>query len=154
MTKDEAKQKKLDLQDEIKELDKFIKKPTVKVKEVKNLKDTIKTYKDVCKALKKKELTLEDFKFLPANRRIKALALQQLKDIEELFAEGTVFDFNNGNQQKHYPYAVKKLGGWVLSSLCYGCAGSGGEPAFYKDKITSDFCFNTFKDIYNNYLNN
>ena len=154
MTKYAAKQKKLDLQDEIKELDKFIKKPIVKVKEVKALKDTIKTYKDVCKALKKKELTLEDFKFLPANRRVKALALQQLKDIEELFAEGTVFDFNNGNQQKHYPYAVKQLGVWVLDFCYFDRTYSTGAPSFYKDEATAKHCFNLFKVIYNNYLNN
>lgn len=146
MTKDEAKQKILDLKYEIKELEKFIKKPEVKVK---NLFVDIKNYSDVCKELKLKELTTKDFDFLPKDQQEKALAFHQIKNIETLFNGDWKKDWNNRNQVKYYPYFENKVtGGWVFLSSSEYYYYSLGQVAFYKDKITSDFCGRTFIEIY------
>lgn len=108
----------------------------------------IKTYKEVCKKLKEKELTINDFKFLAVEYRKKALASTKLQQIEKLFNGSWVKDFNNSNQRKYYPYFEKRSSGWLVHSVHgYRCSSRAGA-AFYKDEQTAKYCGSTFINIY------
>lgn len=108
----------------------------------------IKTIEDVYKELGKKMPTLEDFDFLSLKQATKLLNACHVKHIEELFDFEPNFD--NGNQEKWYPYFEKRSGSWMfLVSYCHGSAlTSMVWSGFYKDRKTSDFVGKTFIDIY------
>lgn len=137
---------------EITKLKKLLDTPTVSKQ---TLLERVKNISDVYKELKRKELTIEDFNFLPENRRKKALAFQQIQDICEVFAEGWILNWGNRSEYKYYPYFIKNQNsGWSVSRVyCYYYF-SYGEPGFYKDELTAKHCGNLFLDIYNTYLNN
>lgn len=133
MNKQEALQK-------IKELEEFI-----------NQSDnlfSITTYKEVCKKLKEKELTLKDYTFLPENRRKKALAQGKIQQLEALF-NGTWKAKLDGNQKNWYPYFIVGSGGVLgFDDSYYDYTYCDGFTGFFKDKETSDFIGKTFIDIY------
>jgi hypothetical protein len=109
--------------------------------------DTI-TYSQVCKNLKERELTEDDFKNLPTYMIRKALAQAQIQQVEKFFNGDWIKDWNNGSQPKWYPYFEKRSGGWVfcLSSCCYDV--SSGLVGFYKDQATSDHVGKHFLHLY------
>lgn len=134
MNKQEALQK-------IKELEEFINKSDDLF--------NITTYKEVCKKLKEKELTLKDYTFLPENRRKKALAQGKIQQLEALF-NGTWKVKFDGNQKNWFPcFTIYDVGsGWVFHHSGYDCGYYSAQVGFFKDKETSDFIGNNFKDIY------
>ncbi len=103
--------------------------------------------------MKIKQLTIEDFSFLPEDQRKKTLAFHKIQNIIKLFNEGWKPDFNNANQRKYYPYFVKNASGWVLFSSYYRSSYSFDEVGFYQDEDTSNHCARLFLPIYNEYLN-
>ncbi len=119
-----------------------------------SLIDRVKSISDVYKELKKKELTIEDFSFLPENRRKKALAFQQIQDICEVFNEGWIIDWDNRSKYKYYPYFYKENGSWLIYAVGYCSYISYGVPGFYKDEKTAKYCSTLFLEIYKTYLNN
>ncbi len=148
MTKDNAKQKILDLKDEIKELEKFIKKPEVK-KEAKLDLFSITGYSELCKKTKTKELTIRDFSFLEENEQDKVFAFHQIKTIESVYNGDWIKDWTNRNQPKWYPWFNHMAHGGVAlcGSLDY-YYGSCGQVAYYKDKPTSDYVGRVYIEIY------
>ena len=135
---------------EITKLKKLLDTPTVSKQ---TLLERVKNISDVYKELKRKELTIEDFNFLPENRRKKALAFQQIQDICEVFAEGWILNWGNRSEYKYYPYFIKNQNsGWSVGTA--SASYSFGAPGFYKNELTAKHCGNLFLDIYNTYLSN
>lgn len=109
----------------------------------------VTTYKEVCKRLKEKELTIKDFSHLPEYMRIKALAQAQIQQLAKLFNGNWAIDWSNRNQYKYYPYFEYKVsGGWVCDDCSFRYCHSFGEVAFYKDSKTAEFVGKTFIEIY------
>jgi len=109
--------------------------------------DRINTIEDVYKELNRKQPILSDYKFLPVEKREKAMCNQYAEDISEVFAEGLKFDFTNLNQRKYYNWYEKKQNSWVLDSVLYGCLCSVFVSGFYfKDEETAKHCANKFLD--------
>lgn len=107
---------------------------------------SIKKIEEVYERLNKKMPTIEDFMFLGDKQAKKQLNLCHIKHIEELF--GFIADFNNGNQEKWYPYFERKSSGWVFGGSVYYFSYFDSGPAFFKDRKTADFVGKTFLDIY------
>lgn len=142
MNKTEALKRLDALDKEAKELRKIIEEPQT-------LMERIKTYSDVCKELNIEELTESDFIFLPKEQRAKMLAYHQIQNIAKLFNKGWEPNWSNSNEYKYYPwFEYKKSGGWLFYDVSYYRSVSFGEPAFYKNRETSEFCGKTFLSIY------
>jgi hypothetical protein len=152
MNKDTINKEIKEYEKEITKLKKLLETPEAPKKQL--LIESIKSISDVYKELKRKELTIEDFSFLPENRRKKALAFQQIQDICELFAEGWVINWDNRSQYKYYPYFYKENGSWLVAHVAYYYYRSSGGPGFYKDEKTVKHCSTLFLEIYRTYLNN
>lgn len=114
---------------------------------------SITTYKQVCKALAIKELTLSDFSFLPVEDRKKALAFHKLQQIAKLFNGDWKIDWENTSQFKYYPYFVLASGGLGFS-VSASCSGCGSAVVYFKDRETSDYVGKTFLSIYKDFNEN
>jgi len=130
--------------------------PTKKNKSILNkisLFDRIQDYSDVCKELETKELTIQDFNFLPVKQRKKALAQHKIQNLELLFNGKWRIDWKDPNQYKWYPYfSVTGLGGLLFSFSSYRYVSFDAGAGFYKDPKTSNFVGKTFIDIYQDLL--
>ena len=155
INKDSINREIKEYEKEITKLKKLLDTPTVSKQ---TLLERVKNISDVYKELKRKELTIEDFSFLPENKRKKALAFQQIQDICEVFTEGWIIDWNNRSQYKYYPYFIKNqnsgISGWSVDGVRNCLYTSYGAPCFYKNESTAKHCGNLFLEIYNNYLSN
>jgi len=118
--------------------------------------DLLKTtkYSDICKALKIKVLILKDFNYLPEWQRKKTFYFHQIQNLVKYFNGNWTPNWNDTNQQKHYPYFDKKSGGWVFYGSTYYYYLSDAVVGFYKDEKTSSFVGKTFEEIYKGYLEN
>lgn len=114
-----------------------------------SLFDKIREYSDVCLELDEEELTIKDFKFLPKEQRVKALAFHQLKNIEKLFNGNWKVNLKSTRQQLWYPWFEKAGRGLVFYDSLYPSSDYFADGvAFYKDKETTDFVGKLFIDIY------
>lgn len=113
-----------------------------------SLPDKFKNYSDICEEIKQKELTLEDFAFLPEQIRKKVWARAILEQIAIAVNGKWKAKWEDYNQSKWYPYFEKKGSGLVflLSDVLLHTY-FGGLVAF-KDEKTSDFVAHTYPEIY------
>jgi hypothetical protein len=146
MNKEQALAKIKDLEKETAKLKAIIEAPE-------DLFSKIKTYKQVCKELGEKELTENDFNFLPKDRIKKVLAYYKLQQIAALFNLGWKEDWDNRNQLKYYCYfdMAVSCGGLGVDCDSY-CAH--GSSVYFKDKKTAEYCGNTFKSIFMEFIKN
>ena len=104
----------------------------------------VTSYEELCKLRGIKVLTEEDFK--ASRNPTKALAMEKIKTIEEIYNGEWKPNFKDDNQRKWYPYFVNNGSFLFYDSGCfcsfYGCVG------LYKDEKTSNFVGKTFMDIY------
>ncbi len=102
----------------------------------------VKTYKDVCKKLGEKEVTLKDF----PNKRI--LAYTKIDQIQRFFNGKWKPDFSNSSQNKYYPYFKMDSGGLVLSDVINDFWTCDGLVAYYKSSEIAEHVGNNFNTIY------
>ncbi len=119
-----------------------------------NLFERIKNYSDVCSELNIKELTLEDFKFLPLKQAIKCLNLHKIQNICLLFNENWILNWSDSSQEKYYPWFEFRENIWVVFGVNVCFSHSCGAPGFFKDEKIVEFCGKLFINEYNEYLNN
>lgn len=62
------------------------------------IENRIKTYSDICEELGEKELTIDDFYFLPVSDRCKSLAVAKLRQIERIVNREWIIDWSNINR--------------------------------------------------------
>lgn len=116
-----------------------------------NLIDKIKTYQDVCDILKEEP---------------KKTAYDKIKQIEKLFNQGWIKNWEDKTQYKYYPYYTIDSPGFLVfdSSLgaggfraevafCFRLGSFSAEVAFYKNREVSDYVGKTFIDIYQELAN-
>lgn len=114
----------------------------------------ITTYSEVCKRLKEDEITEKDFKYLPSYMIKKLVAYARVKQLEKLFNEDFIKDWNNSNQYVYYPYFEFKKGSWGFYGVFDCSCGSYGWVGFFKDEKTANYVGKTFlKEIYEDILN-
>lgn len=114
---------------------------------------SIKTYTEVCKKLKIKELTEKDFSFLPKEQIKKQLSLHKIQNISKLYNGDWEPNWNDINQYKYYPYfEYKQVGGFGFYSSHVYYSSSPGSVTYFKDKQTSDYVGKILIDIYNEFL--
>ncbi|AWW32153.1 hypothetical protein DN752_19520 [Echinicola strongylocentroti] len=97
-----------------------------------DIKDQINSYEDACKILDRKPLTLEEFSFLPESERQSFYSLHRIRTGIEAINEGHVFDWNNWDESKYYPW-------WDLETYNDDPAGSGFS---YGDCASAGTCAN------------
>jgi len=117
-----------------------------------NITDRVKTWDDVLEISGKDENDILPYRN-PINKQQRSQnALAKIQLITDVLNEGTVFDFNNRNQPKYYPYFEKTPSGWVLVSCsrCYGSVAGAGQH--FKSSELAMYAGNTFIDIYREYL--
>lgn len=113
-------------------------------------KFSVTTYKEVCKRLGIKELTIKDFKQFEGDA-LKMLSFHQIKNLERFFNGNWVADWKNQNQYKYYPYfTLSSSGGLVFTDSCCVSFRFYGDVGYYLDSKTSDHIGKNFIDIYNN----
>lgn len=151
MNKKKIKEKIIGLKSEIVELEILLKKPLEepKLTLIEKIRKSVNPYKEVCKELNIRELTISSFNSLPLEQRKKALTLHKILNIEKVFAEGWIKNWNNRNEYKYYPYYIKEDSGWRLYSCSYA---SPGAPAYYKTREIALFIGEIFKDIYIDFI--
>lgn len=116
------------------------------------LENRIKSYGDICEELNEKELTIEDFCFLPISDQCKSLAIAKLKQIERVVNNGWIPDWDNQSQQKWYPWFNKAGSGLVFRASGGDLGDFAGAVAYFYDEKTSNWVGNIFIDIYSNLL--
>lgn len=122
------------------------------LKEEDNLFNVSK-YSEVYKRLKEPELTESDFSFLLEEDRKKACAQAQIKQLERFYNGDWRIDWKDRNQPKYYPYFnTLESGGLRFYDSDFYCDSFHGTAGFYKDKKTSDFIGNNYKEIYENLI--
>ena len=147
MDKKEALKKLANLEEETAKLRKIIEEPE-------NYIDSIDSYKQVCKKLGEKELTLNDFNFLPEHQRVKNLTFAKIQQVANLFNGDWKVNILDNNQKKWYPYYDLLSGGLVFYSSACVCSGCVGPVVYYKDEQTSNyvgklpFMINLYKELY------
>lgn len=149
MSREKALERLKQIESETKELRKIIETPE-------KLIGVVNTISEVYKRLGRKELTIEDFAFLPENKRVKALNFQHIQVLEELFNEDWKTDWTNNNEYKWYPYFEFKKGSdcWCFCIACDRSCSSLIVPAFYKSREITEYIGKTFLNIYSDYINN
>lgn len=111
--------------------------------------ELLTSYSAICKKMKRKELSISDFSFLPTKKQQEKLfAIHQIQTIEEYFNAGWVPDWNNANQPKYYPYFEKRKTGWVFDTSGYDSYGSHGLVGFYATREISDHVGKNFIHLY------
>lgn len=85
----------------------------------------INSFSDICKYLGEKELSMEDFKFLPEKQRRSAYGKYRLELLTTLCNNGVKVDFSNRNQEKFYNWFENKNGKWVFCTV--------GGSAYFSD---------------------
>lgn len=76
-----------------------------------------------------------------------------IKNVVELYNEGTVLDWKNSNQYKWRPYKYFSGGSWVVDFYYYYCRLCGSVFEFYKSKELSEKGYNNFKSFYEDFWN-
>lgn len=66
--------------------------------------ERLKSYEDACTLLNRQPLTLEQFNFLPETDRQAMYSLHRILTGIEAINEGHVFDWNNYDEYKYYPW--------------------------------------------------
>lgn len=118
-----------------------------------SLKERVNSIEDVYKELGRYMPTVNDYKFLPKEKRERALNSQYIDDIAELFNDGWKPDFLNNNQYKYYPYFRKNSSGWFLCVVFgYNDGSSLGSGFYFKDKDTANLVVSKFMAIYSKVL--
>lgn len=128
---------------------KIPKKDLVRLYKLVPARECVKTYKDVCIQLGIKESTLEDYKSIPRKEQVRALATHKLDNICKRF--------NNRNvtvkSDRYLPYFNKEAAGWRFILSVGAASSSDGVVGFYfKNKEDSNYCGETFIDIYSELL--
>jgi len=109
---------------------------------------SVTTYKEVCKRLGIKELTIKDFKEF-GESSLKQFAFHRIKNLEKFFNGDWKMDWKDQSQYKYYPYFnITSFGGLVFYVSRYCCDVFYGTVGFYKNSKTSDHVGKNFKDIY------
>lgn len=114
--------------------------------------DKVKTYGDVCKFLPIKELTIEDFDFLPEEQRLKSLNFHKLQNIAKLFNGTWKINWKDSKQEKWYPWFDTNSSGLVFGGSGCDRGYSYGTVAYFPDRETSDYIGKTFLDLYKGIL--
>ncbi len=126
-------------------------KISIKLLKKVSLFDRVRNYSDVCEELGIKELTEENFNFLPIEERQKQLGYHKITNIEKLFNGKWVKNWGNTSQNKYYPYFTKddRSGYLVFDGSVSNGSFATGMVAVFKDEETSTFVGKLFIDIYN-----
>jgi hypothetical protein len=119
----------------------------------KNIMQRVTSYEDACKIEKREPLTLEQFAFMGADAQ-RGFSNHCLDIINDALREGVVFDYENSNQPKWFPYARNVPGsGFVL--VVVDCAVTfsyvGARRSFVKREIAV-YAFTQFIEHYRNTL--
>lgn len=116
---------------------------------------SITTYKEVCKVLNEKELTLCDFKEFSEKLSKKLLATARIEQLERLYNQNWVKNYNDKNQYKYRPYFEFTNNNWRFDFsvdyfwYVYSVVG------VFKDEKTSNYVGKTFlNEIFVDILNN
>jgi len=121
--------------------------------DIKDLFENVKNYSDVCNYLNIKELTLNDFEFLPEEQRLKTLSFHKIQNICKLFNGNWVLNWNNKSQNKYFPYFIKEVSGWQFYYSVGYCDRSSAEVGFYSNQKISDHCGKLFIQEYSDFMN-
>ena len=142
MNKQEASKQLANLEAEVAKLKKIIEAPE-------KLIGSVSTYKEVCKILEEKELTICDFNHLPEYMRVKQLAIAKLIQICKLFNGIWKLNWKDCNQRKWRPYFDLWSSGWVFTgSYSYIYNNSHAEVVYFESEEISNYIGKTFLDIY------
>lgn len=113
--------------------------------------DEITDYDSFCKVSGYHKWELEDFK--EHTNPKKALALEQLAQIEEYFGKDWKKNWKNKSQYKYFPvFDITDKGSLVFRSAHSRYYCFGGEVAFFPDEETATFVGKTFISIYEDLL--
>jgi hypothetical protein len=115
-----------------------------------NIKDKVKSYEDACKELGEEPII--DF----GNDTKDEIAYKKLKAIAKALNEGWVADYNDGNQQKWFPYFhTLSSSGFAFADANYGCsypyAGDAARLCF-KDEKTARYAGVTFLALWEEFI--
>lgn len=116
---------------------------------------SITTYKEVCKALNEKELSSCNFKEFPEKLSKKLLAIARIEQLERLYNQNWVKDYNDKNQYKYRPYFEFTNNNWrfffSVARYWRDCSVVG----VFKNEKTSNYVGKTFlNEIFVDILNN
>jgi hypothetical protein len=116
---------------------------------------SITTYKEVYKVLGEKELTLCDFKEFPEKLSKKLLATARIEQLERLYNQNWVKNYNDKNQYKYRPYFEFASNNWRFSCSIAYCWSGCSVVGVFKDEKTSSYVGKTFlNEIFVDILNN
>jgi hypothetical protein len=114
---------------------------------------SVKTYSEVCKHLKEKEYTLEDFKMFDSKDATRLLAKLKIQQLEKFFNQGWTPNWKNQSEYKYYPYfSINSSGGLVFLSYGYFDSGFAGRAGFFKSSEIATHVGKNFIDIYNDLM--
>lgn len=109
---------------------------------------SVTDYSTVCKKLKIKELTINDFKQF-GDKAKKMFATHRIGDLEKFFNGSWIADWANPNQPKHYPYfEVDRSGRLRFYGVHFNYRYFDGGAGFFKDEKTGRHIGENFIDIY------
>lgn len=119
-----------------------------------SLFDKIKNYSDVCFELGEEELTIDNFNFIKDEKiRLKTFRTYQIKNIEKLFGNGWIPDWNNVNENKYYPwFTISSFGLVGFSASASDVDHCHTGVGFFKTREISDFVGRTFLNIYSDII--
>lgn len=144
-----------DVFSEVDILFKSVKTSKIKVpSKVKNLFTDIKNYEDVCWYLGIKVLTVNDFKFLPKEQRLKQFSLHKIQNICKLFNGDWIPNWKDSSEKKWCPYYTNNGSSWSFADSFGYYVVSYCVAGFYKDQKTSDFCGKLFMQEYIDIIEN
>lgn len=120
-----------------------------------NIKDRVKTWKDVLKESRFNEEDILPYSKPKTKEQVSQNAFAKIQLISKVLNEGWMPDFKNSNESKYYPYFERKAHGWVLSSgsFSYGNGFSDlGFGCLYKNSDLAIYAGTQFLEIYKEYL--
>lgn len=112
---------------------------------MKDLTQTITDYKTACKHLKRKELTIEDFSFLPESQKENAFARHILLTAIEALNDGWIADYTDYNQWKYEIYGYNYKGGFSFGCDCVIYSAGAGSDFVIKNKETANHIIKHFE---------
>lgn len=116
------------------------------------------TFEDACLVLDRKPAYLRKFWANTCGKTEAEILVEELKIVIEavnkLIKTPAKFpDWENTNQQKHYPYFSRTNAGWVLYYVLYDYYSAGvGSGFYYKSEAGVKHVVNHFMPNYNAYL--
>lgn len=123
-----------------------------------NLRDRIKTWKDVCEEARNSiegfvNLNIHAFNSLPNFQQERAFYTYQAETIIALFNKGWKPNWNNRNQTKYRMWFERKSSGWSLSEV-FGDYGSSvmGSGFYLEKKEDAEYIGKQFIDIFSKIL--